>query len=125
MRADLPVYVVIWDNVSFHRSALIREWFDAHPRMAMLVLPPYLPFFNPIEEFSSALRWKVYDRQPHTQMSLLEAMDAGCEDITPEACRGWQRHTRRYFQRCMARENIRCDVDEQLWPNREERVDGQ
>ena len=24
---DLP-YVIVWDNVSFHRSNIIRQWFD-------------------------------------------------------------------------------------------------
>jgi hypothetical protein len=25
-------------------------------------------------------------------------------------------HARRYFPRCLAEENITCDVDENLWP---------
>ncbi len=75
---DLPKYVIVWDNVSFHRSNIIRQWFAAHNRMLMEFLSPYSPFLNPIEEFFSAWRWKVYDRQPHTQMTLLAAMDAAC-----------------------------------------------
>lgn len=121
MQEDLPAYVVIWDNVSFHHSNTIRQWFANHHRMLMEFLPPYSPFLNPIEEFFSAWRWKVYDHQPHTQMNLLTAMDAACEDITADACRGWIRHARRFFPRCIAREDILCDVDENMWPNREER----
>lgn len=34
------------------------------PPSAFLYLPPYSPFLSPIEEFFSAWRWKVYDRQP-------------------------------------------------------------
>ncbi len=60
---------------------------------------------------------------PHTQMALLVAMDAACDDITAESCRGWIRHSRRYFPRCIARDDIRCDVDETMWPDREERLD--
>ena len=36
-------YVVIWDNVSFHRAALVRDWFQAHPRFSVMYLPPF-PF---------------------------------------------------------------------------------
>ena len=54
----------------------------------MLFLSPYSPFLNPIEELFSAWRLKVYDCQPHTQLSLLEAMDAGCKDITPGSLQG-------------------------------------
>lgn len=50
-RVDLPKYVVICDNVSFHRSDIIRQWFVTHPRMLIEFLPPYSPFLNPIEEF--------------------------------------------------------------------------
>jgi hypothetical protein len=46
--------------------------------MSVVFLPPYSPFLNPIEEFVSAWRWKVYDHHPHDQMSLLDAMNAGC-----------------------------------------------
>ena len=52
-------YVIIWDNVSFHRAGLVRQWFQDHPHFTMLFLPPYSPFLNPIEEFFSAWRWKV------------------------------------------------------------------
>ncbi|KAI7790162.1 hypothetical protein IRJ41_011132 [Triplophysa rosa] len=114
---DLPKYVIVWDNVSFHSSNIIRQWFAAHNRMLMEFLSPYSPFLNPIEEFFSAWRLKVYDRQPHTQMTLLSAMDATCDDITADACRG----SKRFFPHCITREDIHCDVDENLWPNRPER----
>lgn len=107
----------------FHHTNAIREWLAVHQRMLMVFLPPYSPFLNPIEEFFSAWRWKVYDHRPHNQMSLLAAMDAACDGITAEHCRGWLRHARRFFPRCIARENLRCDVDENLWPDRQERQD--
>jgi hypothetical protein len=31
---------------------------------------------------------------------------------------------RRFFLSCLDKENINCDVDENLWPNPEDRVDG-
>lgn len=116
-------YVVIWDNVSFHRAALVCNWFTAHPRFLVVYLPPYSPFLNPIEEFFSAWRWKVYDRNPQTRIPLLQAMEDACEDIAADAFHGWNRHARRYFPRCLARENIAYDVDEVLWPDRNRRED--
>ncbi|XP_062322158.1 uncharacterized protein LOC134023813 [Osmerus eperlanus] len=60
LRPGMPLFVVItWDNVAFHHSRLVNEWFAVHPRMMMQFLPAYTPFFNPIEEFFSAWRWKV------------------------------------------------------------------
>ncbi|XP_045562373.1 uncharacterized protein [Salmo salar] len=34
----LPQYVIVWDNVNFHRGPLIRAWFTTHPRMVMVFL---------------------------------------------------------------------------------------
>lgn len=66
-----PVYVVVWDNVSFHRSVRVREWFNINQQFLNVCLPPCSPFLNPIEEFSSAWRWKVYDRNPYTRVHLV------------------------------------------------------
>ena len=50
-------------------------------------LPPSSPFLIPTEEFLSACRWKVYDRNPYTRVNFLQAMELACGDIgsgTPE-----------------------------------------
>ncbi len=95
VRPYLPNYV--WDNVSFHRTNIVRDWFAAHERITVELLSPYSPFLNPIEEYFSAWRWKVYDHRPQDQMSLLDAMNAACEDITADHCRGLVRYSRRFF----------------------------
>ncbi|KAL0149334.1 hypothetical protein M9458_055372 [Cirrhinus mrigala] len=122
-RPEHTRYVIIWDNVSFHRAALVRNWFTDHPSFMAFNLPPYSPFLNPIEEFFSAWRWKVYDRHPHQQVALLQAMEEACGDIDQALCQAWIRHSRRYFPRCLGLEDIACDVDEILWPDPERRHD--
>ncbi|XP_051575674.1 uncharacterized protein LOC127453390 [Myxocyprinus asiaticus] len=119
----LPVYVITWDNVEFHHSCAVTAWFDDHLRMMSLFLASYSPFLNPIEGFFLAWRWKVFDHRLQDQMSLLDPVDAACQDITAEHCQGWIRHGKRFFPRCLAREDIRCDVDENMWPNAEDRAD--
>lgn len=116
-RPDQPRFVVIWDNVSFHRAALVRDWFNNHNHFNVMYLPPYSPFLNPIEEFFSAWRWRVYDRQPHARQPLLQAMEQACGDIDVQSIQAWIRHSRAYFPRCLAREDIACDVDEVMWPD--------
>ncbi len=51
--------------------------------------------------FPGAWQWKTSD-------VMLDAMNAACEDITADHCK--VQHSRRFFPRCMAMENIRCDV---------------
>ena len=67
----------------------------------------------------------MYEHWAQDQRSLLHAMDAACDDITGDQCRGWLRHACCFFPHCMARENIHCDVDENLWPDGQQRGDGQ
>ena len=74
-RPERPRFVVVWHDVSFHRAALARNWFTNRHQFKVLYLPPYTPFLNPIEYFFSAWRWRVYDRQPHARMPLLQAME--------------------------------------------------
>ncbi|RXN35104.1 hypothetical protein ROHU_003837 [Labeo rohita] len=56
LRPGMTLYVIIWDNVAFHHSRLVNEWFAAQPRIMMQFLPAYSPFLNPVEEFFSAWR---------------------------------------------------------------------
>ncbi|XP_038549740.1 uncharacterized protein LOC119883247 [Micropterus salmoides] len=112
-RAEGVTYVIVWDNVRFHHAHVVQACFQAHAQFTTLYLPPYSPFLNPIEEFFSAWRWKVHDRHPHEQVTLFQAMDDACNDITADQCQAWIRYARRFFPRCLANENIHCDVDEQ------------
>ncbi|XP_025757898.1 uncharacterized protein LOC106099046 isoform X2 [Oreochromis niloticus] len=107
---DQPRFVVIWDNVSFHRAALVQAWFSNHNQLEVVYLPPYSPFLNPIEEFFSAWRWHVYDRQPHARMPLLQAVEQACGDIQVTAIHGWFRHARGYFSPVPSRRRhcLRC-----------------
>ncbi|XP_058613467.1 uncharacterized protein LOC131528401 [Onychostoma macrolepis] len=114
---DHMQYIVVWDNVSFHRSALVQNWFQQHPHFTVLYLPPYSPFLNPIEEFFSAWRWKVYDLRLQAEVPLIQAMEEACDQMEVAAMQGWIRHSRRFFPRCLANDNIACDVDEILWPD--------
>ncbi|XP_059896427.1 uncharacterized protein LOC132448892 [Gadus macrocephalus] len=82
-------YIVVWDNVSFHRSALVQNWFQQHPHFTVLYLPPYSPFLNPIEEFFSAWRWKVYDLRLQAEVPLIQAMEEACDQMEVAAMQGW------------------------------------
>ena len=116
-RAD----VIVWDNVRFHHAQMVQAWFQAHPQFTTLYYPHTLLSLTRLRNF---WRWKVYEMRPHEQATHLQAMDDACNDITADQCQAWIRHARRFFPRCLANENIHCDVDENLWPNPQDRVEG-
>ncbi|KAA0714603.1 hypothetical protein E1301_Tti020301 [Triplophysa tibetana] len=117
LQDEHPIYVVVWVNVNFHRALQVGEWFNKNKGFINLCLPPYSPFLNPIEEFFSSWRWKVYERQPYTRVNLLQGMGLAYGDIGVEACQALIRHARGFFPCCLARQNVACDVDEVLWPD--------
>ncbi len=89
------------------------------------------PFENDVS-FSCPL---LHFPQPHWGVFMSLEMEGFWPSFTgpniPPGCNGcwiprhhiWTlpgriRHTNRFFPRCLAREDIRCDVDENMWPGR-------
>lgn len=75
----------------------------------------YSPFFNLIEEiilFSGTYIWLpgTYTDDPSG------CHNAVCNDIKADVYRGWIRHSKVSYPCCNTRT---CDVDENLWPNRQ------
>ncbi|KAI2660049.1 Insertion element IS630 uncharacterized 39 kDa protein [Labeo rohita] len=116
-QVDQMRYIVIWDNVSFHWAALVQNWFHDHPEFEVLYLPPYSPFLNPIEEFFFQHGGGRYTTcGPMTVCPSFRPWSRH-DQIEAASVQGWIRHSRRFFQRCLANEDIACDVDEILWPD--------
>jgi len=61
----------------------------------------------------------------HTLENLLRPMELACvdNDIPVENFQRWIRHSRAFFPRCLARDNIACNVDEVMWPDAAQRHD--
>ena len=109
-RARNTILVVVWDTVAFHHSAAVTAWFTVHPRMSLLFLPPYLPFLNHTEEFYFTMEVEGLWSLPTTSSPCWMQWML----VSPEACQGWIRHSRRFYPRCLAKEDIRCDVEENV-----------
>ena len=104
---DHMQYIVVWDNVSFHRSALVQNWFQQQPHFTVLYLPPYSPILNPIAEFFSAWRWQVYDLRLQAEVPLIQAMEEACDQMEVAAMQGRICRSRGFFPRCLAND-IAC-----------------
>ncbi|KAJ8366532.1 hypothetical protein AAFF_G00350860 [Aldrovandia affinis] len=95
---EQPNYI-IWDNVSFHRAALVHNWFAFQHGGGRYMTA------NPMSVWPYSRQWRrcvMTSTQTHARGG----------SATPGA-----------FPRCLARENIACDVDEVLWPDQDRRRD--
>ncbi|XP_042589280.1 uncharacterized protein LOC122138774 [Cyprinus carpio] len=72
-RAEGVTYVIVWDNVRFHHAHVVQAWnFSPHGDGRLM--------------------------HPHEQVTLLQAMDDACNDITADQCQAWIRHARRVLK---------------------------
>lgn len=86
-----PGQVVVWDNLSVHKSQRARELIEARG-CSLRFLPPYSPDFNPIEQAFSKLKAYLRRAGERTREQLWEAIGAGLATITTSDCQGWYRH---------------------------------
>ncbi len=86
-----PGQVVIWDNLSVHKSADAQRLIDARG-CQLLWLPPYSPDFTPIEQANSKLKVALRRSGARTREALDAAITAGLATITAADAQGWFAH---------------------------------
>jgi transposase len=87
----VPGQIVIWDNLSVHKSATAQKLIEA-AGCQVCFLPPYSPDFSPIELAFSKLKTSLRRRQARTRPALDEAITDGLATITADDAHGWFTH---------------------------------
>lgn len=87
-----PGDVVIMDNLSSHKRALVRERIEA-AGATLRFLPPYSPDFNPIEKAFSKLKAMLRKAEERTVNSLWELIGKLVGIFQPTECAN-------YFSSC-------------------------
>jgi transposase len=86
-----PGQVVVWDNLSAHKSVRARAAIEA-AACEVVFLPAYSPDFNPIEQAFSKLKAGLRRAGERTHAGLWEAIGSGLEQITSQDAHGWFSH---------------------------------
>jgi transposase len=97
--------ILVMDNVPFHKCREIREKISEAGH-SLLLLPPYSPFLNPIENMFAQWKEKVKRENPRSEEELLELIDRKFEEITPVNCRNYYLKMLGFVHRCMNREAV-------------------
>ena len=82
---------VVMDNLSVHRGAWVRELVEERGA-SVLLLPPYSPDFNPIEEAFSKIKHSLRKAEARTLEALFEATRRALAAGTAEDARGFFGH---------------------------------
>lgn len=86
-----PGQIVVLDNLSVHKAAVIREQIEA-VGCTLLFLPAYSPDLNPIELAFSKLKTALRKAAARTQDKLDEAVSKALELVTAEDALAWFHH---------------------------------
>lgn len=87
----VPGQIVIWDNLSVHKSATAQTLIEA-AGCQVCFLPPYSPDFAPIELAFSKLKTFLRRTQARSRTALDEAITTGLATITAADARAWFAH---------------------------------
>jgi transposase len=80
--------VILLDNVAFHHSNVVKD-LVSRKGYELLFVPPYSPWYNPIEGIFSIIKRRFYKG---------ENIDTAFESVTPEHCRAFFRYSFREFE---------------------------
>jgi transposase len=83
-----PGQVVVWDNLSVHKSTVARQLIEA-AGCQLLWLPPYSPDFTPIEQAFSKLKTALRRHGARTREALDEAITTDLATITAADAQAW------------------------------------
>ncbi len=79
---------VVMDNLSVHRGAWVRELIEERGASVVLV-PPYPPDYNPIEEAFSKIKHSLRKAKARTLDALLEATHRALAAVSEEDAHGF------------------------------------
>ena len=72
---------VLWDNLSSHKGAKVRQFLSDHPQVELWYLPPYAPELNPIE---SLWCMSKYHRMANLGLNTLEDLESAARTAVDE-----------------------------------------
>jgi transposase len=85
-----PGDIVVWDNLSSHQVAGVREAIEAVGAM-LKPLPPYSPDFNPIEQVFAQLKARLRKAGERTVEALWSTLAKMLNQVTPAECENYLR----------------------------------
>ncbi|KAG0735226.1 hypothetical protein G6F57_007175 [Rhizopus arrhizus] len=96
---------LVMDNTPIHKPEKITE--EVNKRgYRIIYLPPYSSFLNPIEEFWAKVKTLVRRSPVTDRNNLVARIREAAENVTPEDCQGWIRHSESFFERCLNKEEL-------------------
>jgi transposase len=92
---------IIMDNASFHKCTEIKEFVEEREHK-IVYLPPYSPFFNPIENLFSQWKQHIRSRSPKNEEELFHYIDNFQYFLSNEQCKNYFQHVTNNMIGCLS-----------------------
>jgi transposase len=111
----LITHNLVMDNARIHKTPEVRELIAAgvNQRNAnrpvlqkQILLPPYSPHLNPIEEMWSVYKSYIKREEKTDRPGLVALMQDATDEIKQADCDGFYRHTVRYYTQCIDKQPL-------------------
>jgi len=99
-RINGRVCTIVMDNASFHRTQAVHDTV-AQSGHSIMFLPPYSPFFNPIEFFFAQWKSFVAAENCTSHNELLAAIDSVGNRVNPENLHNYFNHVNSNCVKCL------------------------
>lgn len=97
--------IIVMDNASFHKCDEISHFVESKGH-SIVFLPPYSPFFNPIEFMFSQWKSIVRSRRPNTDGELMRIIEEFDTVLTQRECENYVRHVGNNTIKCLGGMNV-------------------
>ncbi|KAG2208789.1 hypothetical protein INT45_010949 [Circinella minor] len=91
---------IVMDNAGIHKTAEVLQAVRDHGHTP-LFLPPYSLFLNPIEECWAQIKREVRKTPLEKNEILATHIEEAAKIVTTKNCKGYIRHSYRYFNKCI------------------------
>jgi transposase len=96
---------IVMDNAAIHKTPDVLRAIHEHGHTP-LFLPPYSPMLNPIEECWAKIKQEVRKTPLAKSEIIADRIEEAAKKITKENCRGWVRHSQKFFAKCLGMVNL-------------------
>ncbi|KAG0433136.1 Transposable element Tc1 transposase, partial [Dictyocoela muelleri] len=105
--ASLDGKIIIMDNVPFHKSLDVREWFMQR-NINVKYLPPYCPQLNPIEEVFSLIKSKYHAIKPRaiSKLTMIINIASAFDSIKLADLTRYYEHMRIFLMKILSGQEI-------------------
>lgn len=105
MIGNIQNAIFVLDNCSIHRSLVIKETVE-NSGHELKFLPPYCPFFNPIETMFSQWKNLVAKKDPKSEDELFDYIHDFQNILTSDQCKNYVDHVYHNAIDCLEGKNV-------------------